>query len=115
MARAIKRQPEWNSPADWSDWVEWLAAGLHGRNRWRLAVVLSGMLFAQGRRTVTSWLRAAGVGVGFARYFYFLSAVGRKTSELADRLLRLLLCVIPCGRTVLLALDDSPTKRYGPK
>ena len=51
----------WQCPGDWSEWSEWLAAGLHARNRWRLPVLLVGILFAHGRRTVTTWLRAAGV------------------------------------------------------
>ena len=51
----------WNCPDQWSEWSEWLASGLHARNRWRLPVLMTGMLLAGGRRTVTSWLRAAGV------------------------------------------------------
>ncbi len=52
----------WNCPDNWSEWSEWLAAGLHARNRWRLPVLLAGILFASGRRTVTTWLlRAADV------------------------------------------------------
>lgn len=51
MAQAKCR---WESPEQWSQWVAWLSAGLHGRNRWRLSVVLLGMLFASGRRTVTT-------------------------------------------------------------
>jgi hypothetical protein len=101
-------------PQDWSEWSEWLAAGLHGRNRWRLGVVLWGMLFARGRRTVTTWLRAAGVGIGFADYYYFIAAVGRKGKSVATHLLTLLLQRLPLPDRVLLALDDSPTKRYGP-
>ncbi len=55
----------WESPQQWSDWSEWLAAGLHARNRWRLPVLLTGILFAGGHRTVTTWLRAAGVSDDF--------------------------------------------------
>ena len=55
----------WECPDQWSEWSEWLAAGLHARNRWRLPVLLTGILFASGRRTVTTWLRAAGVSVDF--------------------------------------------------
>ena len=51
----------WDCPELWSEWSEWLGAGLHARNRWRLPVLLVGILFANGRRTVTTWLRAAGV------------------------------------------------------
>jgi len=106
---------EWKSPQEWSQWMDWLAAGLHGRCRWRLPILLSGMLFAQGRRTVSSWLRAAGVGDDFTDYYYFIAAVGRKTEILASRLLVLLLSRLPTGTRLLLGLDDTPTKRYGPK
>ena len=58
----------WKCPDDSSEWSQWLAAGLHARNRWRLPVLLTGILFANGRRTVTSWLRAAGVSDDFCDY-----------------------------------------------
>ncbi len=56
-----KSKCRWECPDQWSEWSEWLAAGLHATNRWRLPVLLVGILFASGRRTVTTWLRAAGV------------------------------------------------------
>jgi hypothetical protein len=102
-------------PRDWQQWVDWLAAGLHGRSRWRLSLVVTGMLFARGRRCVTSWLRAAGIHDDFSDYYYFLQPLGRKARELAARLLTLLLLRLPTGERVLFAVDDSPTKRYGPK
>lgn len=102
-------------PKDWQQWVEWLAAGLHGRNRWRLSVVLLGMLFARGRRTVTSWLRAAGILHDFADYYYFLQPVGRKTKVLAERLFARIMIRLVHDERVLLAVDDTPTKRYGPQ
>ncbi len=39
----------WKCPSQWSEWSDWLAAGLHARSRWRLPVLLVGMLFASGR------------------------------------------------------------------
>jgi hypothetical protein len=102
-------------PQDWSEWMEWLGAGLHGRCRWRLPILLCGILFAKGRRTAASWLRAAGVGTNFSDYYYFIAAVGRKAKTVATRLLLLLLQRLPRGDHILLALDDTPTKRYGPK
>jgi len=105
----------WESPELWSQWSEWLSAGLHGRNRWRLSVVLWGMLFAGGRRTVTTWLRAAGVSDDYQDYYYFLAAIGRKTELIAGRLTALLLVVLPLRERLLLVIDDSPTKRFGPK
>lgn len=105
----------WQCPYEWAEWGEWLAAGLHGRHRWRLPVLLMGILFAQGRRTVTTWLRAAGVSHDFQDYYYFLAALGRKTESVATRLLELLLRGLPLADRLLAVIDDSPTKRYGPK
>lgn len=108
----------WRCPQDWNDWVEWLSAGLHGRSRWRLSLVLVGMLFAMGRRTVSTWLRAAGVSTDYVDYYYFIGSLGRKIEQLAtrlfERLLQRMLSRMP-GERVYLAIDDTPTKRYGPK
>ena len=105
----------WRCPEQWSEWSEWLAAGLHARSRWRLPVLLVGMVFAGGRRTVTTWLRAAGVSDDFQSYYYCRAAVGRKAGSVATRLLLLILRTLPLPQRVLLLIDDSPTKRYGPK
>jgi hypothetical protein len=95
----------WQSPEQWSEWSNWLAAGLHARNRWRLPVLLLGMLFAGGRRTVTTWLRAAGVCDDYQDYYYFLVGVGRKSELIAARLAALALVVLPLPKR----------RRYGPK
>ena len=106
---------EYRCPHEWSEWAEQLAIWLHGRCRWRLPVLLTGLLFAVGRRTVASWLRAAGVSDGWKAYYYFISSVGRKSEWIAHGLLRLLLERLPTGPRLLFALDDTPTARYGPK
>lgn len=105
----------WESPDQWKEWSEWLSAGMHARNRWRLPVLLLGILFANGRRTVTSWLRAAGVSVDFDDWFYFLTPVGHKTGSIATQVVTLILRTLPLPARLLLVIDDSPTKRYGPK
>jgi len=102
-------------PQEWSEWMAWLSNGLHGRCRWRLPILLGGILFATGRRTVASWLRAAGISTEFNDYYYFIAAVGRKVPAVATYLLLLLLKRLPHGDRILLALDDTPTKRYGPQ
>lgn len=107
----VRYQP----PTDWQQWVDWLAAGLHGRSRWRLSLIIMGIVFAHGRRTVTAWLRAVGIDDDFADYYYFLQPLGRKATELAARLLTLLLLRLETGDRLLFVIDDSPTKRYGPK
>ena len=104
----------WNLPAELASWVALLAEPLHARLAGRLLTVLVGMLFARGRRTVTSWLRAAGVGDEFPAYYYFLGSLGRKVDLVAGALLRLAVPVIAPGERVLFGIDDTPTKRYGP-
>ena len=85
----------WQCPSEWSEWSDWLAAGLHARNRWRLPVLLIGILFATGRRTVSSWLRAVGVSDDYQDYYYFLAPLGRKAGSVATRLFLLLLRTLP--------------------
>ena len=110
-----KSKCRWQCPNEWSEWSKWLSAGLHARNRWRLPVLVVGILFAQGRRTVTTWLRAAGVSDDYQDYYYFLAALGRKSESVATQLIALLLRTLPLPKRLLLVIDDSPTKRYGPK
>ena len=105
----------WECPQEWAEWMDWLGAGLHGRCRWRLPVLCLGILFAHRPHTVASWLRAARIGRGFSGYYYFISALGRKSKSVAARLFLLLLRKLPSQERLLLALDDTPTKRYGPK
>ena len=47
-------------------------------------------------------------------YYYFLGALGRKTRFVASLLLRRVADVVAPGERILLGLDDTPTKRYGP-
>ncbi len=58
-------------------------------------MLLLGILFASGRRTATSWLRAAGITDEFQDYFYFLVAVGHKTNSIATQLIVLILRTLP--------------------
>lgn len=113
--RMANAKCRWQCPEDWSEWSQWLAAGLHARNRWRLPVLLLGILFAQGRRTVTTWLRAAGVSADYQDYYYFLATLGRKINSVATQLAVLVLKTLPLPDRLLAVIDDTPTKRYGPK
>src|SRR5512147_1707767 len=102
--------------AEWAAWVAALAAPLHRRSPWRLAAVVAGILLAQGRRTASRWWRAAGIGPRFRSSYYFLASVGRKATAVAAVVFGSLRgpLDVPGGR-LLLALDDTPTKRYGPE
>ena len=90
-----KSKCRWDCPEQWSEWSDWLASGLHARNRWRLPVLLTGILFAGGRRTVTTWLRAAGVSDDYQDYYYFLECVGRNSKSIASQLAALVLRTLP--------------------
>lgn len=101
--------------ADVKVWIQRLTVHLDARVSWRLLPLLTGFLFATGRRTVSSWLRAGALSEDYQDYYYFLSSLGHKVKALATVLLHIAVGVIvPDGR-VLLALDDTPSKRYGPK
>ena len=91
-----------------------LARWLDRRSGARLPPLLLGLLFAQGRRTVTSWLRAAGIADDFRPTYATVCAVGRRTNSLA---IDALLAVKPLlsGPRLTVALDDTPTPRYGPQ
>lgn len=101
--------------SDVTAWVKRLAGLLDPRCNWRLLPLMTGLLFATGRRTVSSWLRAAALGQDYQDYYYFLYALGDKAESLATLVLRLAVDVIATDGRILLALDDTPTKRYGPK
>jgi hypothetical protein len=95
-----------------------VSAALDRRSAPRLLLLLVGALFAKGRRTVTSWFRAASITTEFRPAYNALGAVGRHADALAYRLLCLALKPLMrhlAGDHVLFAIDDTPTARYGPK
>jgi hypothetical protein len=74
-----------------------------------------GMLLARGRRTVTAWFRAAGISRDWDEYYYFISTLGGKVGTTAERLLILIAKHLPLPQRLVVAVDDSPTPRYGPE
>jgi hypothetical protein len=106
----------WPLPQELSSWVLLLTSALGARQHERFTALVSGALFARGRRTVTSWLRAAGITTDFKPCYWLLSSLAHRTDELARLvLLRGLLPVVaPGSDRLLFGLGDTPTKRYGP-
>ena len=102
---------EWQLPTELVLCLTHLSHPLHARLAWRLLPLVTGLLFAQGRRTVASWLRAAGLGDDYRAYYYFLGSLGRKVTHVAALLWRHAVAVIAPGERLLLALDDTPTPR----
>ena len=101
-------------PAELTLWITQLACLLHATNAWRLQPLLSGMLLARGRLTVSSWLRAGELSDDYQGYYYFLGSLGRKVTWLAGLFLQSVVRVVNPGERFLFAIDDTPTKRYGP-
>jgi hypothetical protein len=105
-------------PTPLSAWLAQLVSVLDARSAPRLFALFLGALFARGRRTVTSWFRAAGITADFRPAYNALWAAGRRAQLLAWRLLTgvllPLLRQLP-GDRLYFALDDTPTARYGPQ
>jgi hypothetical protein len=101
-------------PALLSHWFAQLASCLQRRSQTRLFRLLGGILLACRRRTVTAWFHAAGISDDFRQGYATLGAVGRQAPLLATQTLQAVQTLLPPGR-LLLALDDTPTPRYGPK
>lgn len=96
-------------------WINRLARLLDRRIAWRLLPILTGLLFATGRRTVSSWLRAGALSKDYQEYYYFLASLGRNVKSLAWALSQSALEVVGPKERILFAIDDTPSKRYGPR
>jgi hypothetical protein len=91
-----------------------LSTALDARSAARLPALLVGLLLAKGRRTCTAWFRACGITADFRRAYNVIGACGRRAEPLAVRLLPALDPLLSGGRLVV-AIDDTPTQRYGPE
>src|SRR5438876_11513019 len=92
-------------------------SALDKRSASRLPLLLLGALLAKGRRTVTSWFRAAGITTDFRPAYHVLWAVGRRAASVAARIFCQVVKPLLLrfgGAQLVFALDDSPTKRFGP-
>src|SRR3954466_3502279 len=96
-------------------WFAWLAAALDRRSAPRLALLFLGAVLARGRRTVTTWIRAARLSGQYQSCYVAVAAAGKRADRIARRLLTEVARPLLKGDTRLtLALDDTPTQRYGP-
>ena len=91
-----------------------VASWLDRRTAARLPAILAGVLFAKGRRTATSWFRPAGVTTDFRNAYSAINSAGREARSLAFHALRAVGPLLDRKR-LLVAIDDSPTKRFGPE
>lgn len=74
-----------------------------------------GAVLAGGRRTVTAWIRAAGLSGRFRSCYIAVAAAGRRADSSAVRLLNGAGTPLTTGSGRLTsAIDDTPVRRYGP-
>jgi len=96
-------------------WFSWLAAALDRRSAPRLALLSFGAVLARGRRTVTAWIRAARLSGRYQSCYIAVSAAGKRADRIARRLFTAAVRPLLRGAGRLtIALDDTPTRRYGP-
>jgi hypothetical protein len=96
-------------------WSSWLATALHRRSAPRLALLFLGAVLARGRRTVTAWIRAAKLSGRYQSCYIAVAAAGKQADRVAWRLFTAVVRPLLKGTSRLtLALDDTPTRRYGP-
>jgi hypothetical protein len=95
-------------------WFSALAAPLDARSAPRLACLFLGAILARGRRTVTRWIKAAKLSAEFRPCYTTIAAAGRRADGVAARLIGEVLKPLLAGMSrLVLALDDTPTPRYG--
>lgn len=106
----------WALPAVVSAALGRLAAHLDRRTRPRFWSVVFGLLLCrEKRRTASAWFRAAGIGADFRRAYDAIGSVGRRAERLATVVLTAIDRVLgDAPDRYVFALDDTPTKRYGP-
>ena len=96
-------------------WFSQPASALDRRSAPRLALLFLGAVLARGRRTVTSWIRAAGLSDQFRSCYTAVAAAGKKAETVAAYLVLMVVKPLLSGAERLtLALDDTPTQRSGP-
>ncbi len=74
-----------------------------------------GAVLARGRRTVTAWIRSAKLGGRYQSCYIAVAAAGKQADRVAWRLFTAVVRPLLKGASRLtIALDDTPTRRYGP-
>jgi hypothetical protein len=91
-----------------------LALGLHPQIARRFPRLLLGVLFARGRRTVTSWFRAVGITEEYKQAYCDVAAAGRSHEHSATAVLSAVERLLQPQDDLLVAIDDTPTPRWGP-
>src|SRR5215510_3637095 len=81
--RTDSAMPSSHPPPPPCHWFSRLASALDPRSAPRLARLFLGVILARGRRTVTSWIRAAGLSQQFRPCYTTVSAAGKRADLIA--------------------------------
>ncbi len=93
-------------------WFSHRADLLDCRSAPRLIRLFVGAVLAAGRRTVTSWLRAAGITQDFRPAYNTLAAAGKQADLMAARLaLAAVKPLVAEADRLTFGIDDTPTQR----
>src|SRR3978361_1228379 len=93
-------------------WFSWLASALDPRSAPRLSLLFLGAVLAQGRRTVTTWIRAAKLSGQYQPCYVAVAAAGKRADRIARRLLTEVVRPLLNGAERLdLPLADTPRNR----
>jgi len=89
---------------------------LDKRIAFRLPILIAGAMLASGRRTAASWFRRAGVTDDWDRFYELLQSIGKDAASVMLPMLRFVMKKFDPGEGGFwtMAIDDSPTKRFGP-
>ncbi len=93
--------------------VTTLQAVMDRRIAFRLPIIVVGMLFCDGRCTASAWFASAAVKDDWDRFYDCLISIGRTSSTLATAVLGLIVQKFAPTSRIVLAMDDSPTSRFG--
>jgi hypothetical protein len=106
----------WTPPPFLSTRFTRLACQLDARIQPLFEAILVGIFCSSEiRRTASAWFRAGGIGVEFRRAYGVIGSVGRKAQAMATTLLlEVEHSAAASDEAITLALDDTPSARYGP-
>ena len=108
----------WRMPSGLSTWFSRLSCLLDPRIRPLFQAILSGLFgTTERRRTASSWFRSGGIDRDFRRAYHVIGSVGRQAKIMASSLLLEVenAPALAADEDITVAIDDTPSKRYGPK
>lgn len=83
-----------------------------------LPKIITAMILAVSQPTITGWLRRFPGGIPKSTLYYQVASIGRKVTEFEDAVAEFIGTykdLLSDASSLTFIIDDTPTKRYGPK